>query len=45
LLFYKEEKKTLIGAMVNVDFNWAVASFAGLGAGVFYKFNFYTITC
>jgi hypothetical protein len=36
---YKEEKKTSIGAMVNADFNWAFASFAGLGAGVFTNIN------
>jgi hypothetical protein len=36
---YSEEKKTSLGAMVNADFNWAFASFAGLGAGVFTNLN------
>jgi hypothetical protein len=34
-----EVKKTSMGAMLKADFNWAFASFAGLGAGVFANFN------
>jgi hypothetical protein len=34
-----EEKKTTMGAMLKADFNWAFASFAGLGGGVFGNFN------
>lgn len=36
---YTKQKKTTFGAMLNADFNWAFASFAGLGAGVFTNFN------
>jgi len=36
---YNEEKKKAIGAMLKADFNWAFASFAGLGAGVFTNIN------
>ena len=34
-----EEKKSTVGAMLKADFNWAFASFAGLGAGVFANIN------
>jgi hypothetical protein len=34
-----EENKTTMGAMLKADFNWAFASFAGLGGGVFGNFN------
>jgi len=33
------EKKTSFGGMLKADFNWAFASFAGLGAGVFTNLN------
>jgi hypothetical protein len=33
------ENKTTIGGMFRTDFNWAFASFMGLGAGVFANFN------
>jgi hypothetical protein len=36
---FTEEKKSTIGAMFKADVNWAFASFAGLGAGVFANFN------
>ncbi len=37
--FVKREKKTTIGGMLRADFNWAITSFAGLGAGVFANIN------
>ena len=36
---HTEEKKTTMGAMLKADFNWAFASFAGVGAGVFANLN------
>jgi hypothetical protein len=36
---YTKENKSAIGATLKADFNWAFASFAGLGAGVFTNFN------
>ena len=36
---YTIEKKKTIGAMIKTDFNWAFASFIGVGAGVFANFN------
>jgi hypothetical protein len=33
------EKKTTFGGVFKADFNWAFASFAGLGAGVFTNLN------
>ena len=36
---YTEEKKSTVGALLKADFNWAFASFAGLGAGVFANIN------
>ena len=34
-----EEKKKTMGAVLKADFNWAFASFAGLGGGAFANFN------
>lgn len=36
---YTTEKNNTMGAMLKADFNWAFASFAGLGAGVLANFN------
>lgn len=35
----KKEKQTTIGATFRADFNWAIFSFAGLGAGVYTNVN------
>ena len=37
--FTDDGKKTTMGAMLKADFNWAFASFAGLGGGVFANIN------
>jgi hypothetical protein len=34
-----EESKSSVGGMIKADMNWAFASFAGLGAGVFANIN------
>lgn len=36
---FTEEKKTGIGAVLKADFNWAFASFIGMGVGAFANFN------
>lgn len=36
---YETEKKNLVGGVLKADFNWAFASFMGLGMNVYANFN------